>query len=167
MIATNTLVTRAHGMGRWFDAIGALVVGLSHTGFDGQLATQLEELAAGTGTAYPVELGPEIDLRPLVRSVVDDLLSGVSAGLVSARFHRTIIEVTGEAVRSAAAALGVDCVVLSGGCFHNHLLETGLAAALNPLRVLIPSVVPANDGGISLGQAWGAVLALVENAEAL
>ena len=45
-------------------------------------------------------------------------------------------------------------MALSGGCFQNHLLTStaleGLQAA--GFEVLLHQRVPANDGGISLGQ---------------
>jgi hydrogenase maturation protein HypF len=46
-------------------------------------------------------------------------------------------------------------VVLSGGVFQNSLLLTGLIKALEEknFQVFTHSKVPANDGGISLGQA--------------
>jgi hydrogenase maturation protein HypF len=46
-------------------------------------------------------------------------------------------------------------VVLSGGVFQNRrLLESTLAAlAGRGLRVLVPELLPPNDGGISYGQA--------------
>ncbi len=45
--------------------------------------------------------------------------------------------------------------MLSGGVFQNRLLTEGTAARLEAagLRVLLNERVPANDGGISFGQA--------------
>ena len=53
------------------------------------------------------------------------------------------------------ADAGVDVVVLSGGVFQNRLLLTWTAERLEALglRVLSPERLPANDGGISYGQA--------------
>ena len=46
-------------------------------------------------------------------------------------------------------------VVLSGGCFQNATLLSGLIQALHDkeFAVFTHQQVPANDGGISLGQA--------------
>jgi hydrogenase maturation protein HypF len=45
--------------------------------------------------------------------------------------------------------------VLSGGVFQNRLLLERTAEALERagLRVLVPRLLPPNDGGVSFGQA--------------
>ena len=50
---------------------------------------------------------------------------------------------------------GLDRVCLSGGVFQNHLLLGVTALELRRLGfgVFLHAMVPANDGGISLGQA--------------
>ncbi|HSO36278.1 MAG TPA: carbamoyltransferase HypF, partial [Labilithrix sp.] len=107
MVETRTSTVEARGMGRWFDAIGALALSLPRAGFDGHVAIALEEAAeAGEAPSYPVGLptaialevaiGPahEVDLRPTVRAVATDLLAGVSPGRIAARFHGTVVEAT-------------------------------------------------------------------------
>ena len=51
---------------------------------------------------------------------------------------------------------GLEDVILSGGCFQNRLLAGLCSRALRArgFRVHRPALYPANDGGISLGQAW-------------
>jgi hydrogenase maturation protein HypF len=51
--------------------------------------------------------------------------------------------------------LQLDRVCLSGGCFQNVLLLGGCLRALRDdgFSVFFQRLVPANDGGISLGQA--------------
>ena len=50
---------------------------------------------------------------------------------------------------------GLDLVVLSGGVFQNRLLleRTWELLAERGLRVLVPRLLPPNDGGIAYGQA--------------
>jgi hydrogenase maturation protein HypF len=50
---------------------------------------------------------------------------------------------------------GIDTIVLSGGVFQNDLLLQDLKSLLDKqsLRIWTNRTVPANDGGISLGQA--------------
>jgi hydrogenase maturation protein HypF len=74
---------------------------------------------------------------------------------VSARFHRAVAHATAGACAAAASAEGLELVVLSGGVFQNRLLLTWTAEELERrgLRVLFPERLPANDGGISYGQA--------------
>ena len=52
------------------------------------------------------------------------------------------------------------------GALQNRLLERGLVARLGAETVVMARDVPVNDGGLALGQAWAAVLALTEPASA-
>jgi hydrogenase maturation protein HypF len=173
MIDARVSGVPARGMGRWFDAVGALVLGLPRAGFEGHVAIALEELAAAHDVEpyalglpdsiaidEPIGAGHEVDLRPTVRAVVADLLEGVSRATIAARFHRSIVEATSAVARRVLAATGLGRVVLSGGCFQNQRLERGLVERLGPERVSMARDVPVNDGGLALGQAWAAVLAL-------
>ena len=71
------------------------------------------------------------------------------------RFHAAVAAGSARAAAQAAGARGLDTVVLSGGVFQNALLLRLTAAALREagLRVLVPELLPPNDGGISFGQA--------------
>jgi hydrogenase maturation protein HypF len=176
MLETRVATIGARGIGRWFDAIGALVLGLPRAGFDGHVAIALEEAAvpAEGVPGYPVDLsagvvGPgaptlEIDLRPTVRALVSELMSGVVPGVVAARFHQTVVDASASVAAGILDATGIETVVLAGGSFQNRILERGLAARLGSARVVTAREVPVNDGGLALGQAWGAVLALAAGA---
>jgi hydrogenase maturation protein HypF len=173
MIDTGVETVRARGMGRWFDAIGALALNLPRATFDGQVAVALEDAATDLeADPYPVSLPAEvpclealldarheIDLRPTVRAVVGDLLAARGATLVAARFHRTIVDATVALVERILAATGVECVVLTGGSMQNRVLEGGITRRLGRDRVHVARDVPINDGGLALGQAWAATLA--------
>ena len=65
-------------------------------------------------------------------------------------------------VRQAAAREGLRHVILSGGCFINGILCQGVMTALyaSGLNVHLAQRLPANDGGLSLGQAWVGVCAM-------
>lgn len=167
---------RARGLGRLFDAVGALVTGLSVASFDGHVAARLEDVAApGAHLPYPITLpstltenelsatAAEIDPRPTVRAVVADLLDGASPSTVSARFHATIAHAASTIAELARVTFGFRRVVLSGGAFMNRLLEDGIRHRLGEGLVSSAVSVPTNDGGIALGQAHAAVLALVTN----
>jgi hydrogenase maturation protein HypF len=93
----------------------------------------------------------EIDWRPLIASLADDVADGVAASDIAAGFHQALI----EAVATVAEAVGAPRVVISGGCFQNRRLQEGVLQRLPEVgcSVLVQRGVPANDGGISLGQA--------------
>jgi hydrogenase maturation protein HypF len=150
----------AHGAGRWFDAVGALVLQRPVARYEGQVALEWDLVAEpGEAAPYSFELMTastpwELDLRPMVRALVEELRGGTGAPAISARFHETLIAASAEMVREAAALHGKLPVVLSGGCFVNRRLAEGILAALGTdFEVFLPERVPPGDAGLALGQA--------------
>ncbi|HEV2276986.1 MAG TPA: carbamoyltransferase HypF, partial [Acidobacteriaceae bacterium] len=149
--------------GRLFDAVASLI-GLRHSvSFEGQAAMMLEAAAdAWSGRALePYDFAvsgaspADLDLRPMIRQIVDEVQHGETQQAIAARFHVTMVAVIVEVCRQMRSALQLDRVCLSGGCFQNALLLEGCLRALREqgFAVFFPRIVPANDGGISLGQA--------------
>ena len=159
MVAAGVNAPLAHGAGRLFDVVGALVLGRARSRHEGQVAVALERAAGpDDGTVYPFEIEAgrpdRIDWRPLLRAVVADVLAGRDRGAIAARFHRTLAVAAAEAVRGALGAHGELPVVVSGGCFQNARLVEGLVAALSgAARLYLPAAVPPGDGGLCIGQA--------------
>jgi len=147
--------------GRLFDAAAGLLGVSRCQSFEGEAAIRLEALAGGT-TVLPdgwrIEHGI-LDLLPLLGRLAD----GVAAVEGAALFHGTLIAALTEWAARAAAARGLRTVALGGGCFLNKVLTEGLVAGLaaRGLTALVARVVPPNDGGLSLGQAFVAGSALV------
>ena len=150
----------AHGVGRYFDAFGALLLGRPYASYEGQIALELD------AAADPAERGRydyaidqvacpwQVDLRAAVRAAVFELLGGESVARISARFHNTLAAVSVDLVRAAARGAGRLPVVLSGGCFQNARLAESILRGLEPeLTVHLHRHVPPGDGGIALGQA--------------
>jgi hydrogenase maturation protein HypF len=149
----------AHGLGRWFDALGALVLDRPESRYEGQVALAWNLAADPAETRhYPFSVEEtaepwQVDLRPLVRAAVGDLLAGRAAATIAAKFHNTIAAAGADLVRAAAARHGRLPVVLTGGCFQNALLADLVLAKLGAdFQVLLHGTVPPGDGGIALGQ---------------
>ena len=151
-------------MGRLFDAVSALCGLRLEVRYEGQAAIELEcaarqEAAENTGYPFPGLQAPDgpivLDARETLRGVLADLAAGVSPRIVAQRFHVGVAGGTAAACILQASRHGVDLVVLSGGVFQNVTLLERTAAVLAQagLRVLVPSRLPPNDGGISYGQA--------------
>jgi hydrogenase maturation protein HypF len=150
-------------MGRLFDAV-ASIAGICHrVGYDAQAAMELEARAREAGDvrgyAFAVRDGGLLDAAPVVAAAAADVLAGVSAPLVAARFQRAVVDLVDETCVRLRDATGLGVVTLSGGVFLNAYLTSACAAALasRGFEVLRHHKVPASDAGIALGQV--AVLA--------
>jgi hydrogenase maturation protein HypF len=149
-------------MGRLFDAAAALLGFTRETTFEGQAAMWLERLARNASKidTYPFPfVGGELDFRPLLEGVVYDRLRGRDPNEVARAFQRGIAVGLRDALVDLRARHGVDTVALSGGVFQNELLLSDLKDLLEgqSLQIWTNRAVPANDGGIGLGQAALAV----------
>ena len=177
MVASGLNAPSAHGVGRYFDAIGAMLLSAPVSRYEGEVAMRLDFLAEDSCVRSPylfdVGIAPTvasvadrtapatIDLRPTVRAVVSDLVSGVSASTIAARFHATLGAVAEEMVALATPAFARLPVVLTGGCFQNERLLADVSARLSTrARVYRHGRIPPNDGGIALGQAMVAAAAV-------
>jgi hydrogenase maturation protein HypF len=147
-------------VGRLFDAVAALAGVAQVNRFEGQAAMQLERAIGRIQTedCYPLDEKDGVaDWRPLIAAVQNDVERRVSAGLISARFHNALA----AWIVNVARRTGVRQVALSGGVFQNSYLTERAAAMLEQsgIRVATHQRVPANDGGLALGQAVIAGLA--------
>ena len=144
-------------MGRLFDAVSALIGLRQEVSYEAQAAIELESQADQDETgAYQFGLYEGLlDPAPVIRSIVSDLSDGVSAQVIAARFHNGVAQAVLEVCNSARAKYGLDRVVLSGGVWQNMLLMRRTVDLLrgDGFETLIHREVPANDGGLALGQA--------------
>jgi hydrogenase maturation protein HypF len=152
--------------GRLFDAVASLIGLRQHSSFEGQAAMDLEFAAAAeVDDVYPFTvaesghhfaLGPwqaprlVIDWEPMVRAIVDDVVTGVMPGIIAARAHNTLAAM----IVAVAQIAGEITVVLSGGCFQNRYLTERTVTSLRRagFRPYWHQRIPPNDGGIALGQ---------------
>ncbi|WP_413727807.1 carbamoyltransferase HypF [Sodalis sp. RH19] len=151
----------ASSTGRLFDAVAAaLGVCAGETSWEGEAACRLEALAwrgAGQGgepaVTLPVSL-PVLDNRLDMATFWRQWLAWRAGPAERAYgFHLALARGFAALARQAAARHGIGTVVLSGGVLHNRLFRELLVRELQGLRVLVPSRLPAGDGGLALGQA--------------
>ncbi|MFN2569916.1 MAG: carbamoyltransferase HypF [Candidatus Dormibacteria bacterium] len=162
-LAHSELAPLSSSAGRLFDATASLL-GIAHvSSFEAEAAMRLEALADGVDpasvgwiTAAVVE-GPvlRVDTPGVLRDLVKQRDAGRPVTELAAVFHETLARTITHVCRRLAAQRGLGRVALSGGVFQNALLLTRTAELLREggLDVYSNRLVPANDGGISLGQA--------------
>jgi hydrogenase maturation protein HypF len=141
-------------LGRLFDAAAALLGVCLRQSYEGQAAMELEALVGAPKclrAGYRIADGI-LDLRPLLAALLEPELPAQDGAEL---FHGTLIEALAEWIVQAATSQDLRNVVLGGGCLMNRVLAEGLADALRARGLIpwLPRAVPANDGGLSLGQA--------------
>jgi len=143
------------GAGRLFDAVAALLDLCTVSEFHAEAPMRLEAAITGLEEGnYPWSDGEVIGVGTVIESIVKDILSGDEVGLISARFHNTIAAIIISKVKGIRNTHGINKVTLSGGTFQNRYLSDKVENRLreNGFEVLVPLKLPANDGGIALGQ---------------
>ena len=148
--------------GRLFDAVASLLDIAHVSTYEGEAAMRLETAARrhGAAAAIPVEIAHVdgcwvADTVGLVREIAVRRAAGEEVGALAARFHASLGSTLADIALRVAEARGLERVALSGGCLQNRLLLGVLHDQLSAagLRVFSNQRVPANDGGISAGQA--------------
>lgn len=172
MIARGINTPQASSAGRLFDAMAALL-GLAppRLSFEGEAALALEALAAGAPAAeggYPFDINGQdglttLDPAPMWRAAIADLRRGETPAVIAARFHAGLARAFADVALATATEHDARALALSGGVMQNAVLLEHLVARLAPsgLPLLVPAEVPANDGGLALGQAAVAAVRLM------
>jgi hydrogenase maturation protein HypF len=156
MVRTGINSPLTTSAGRLFDAVAALAGVRTHVTYEGQAAIELEALYdQAIRGMYGIDVVDDGMLVIDPREAIAAAAAEDDAAVVATRFHRGLADATARACVMLADRSGVDTFVLSGGVFQNRRLLDGTAGLLRAygLRVLTPERLPANDGGISYGQA--------------
>jgi hydrogenase maturation protein HypF len=142
-------------MGRLFDGIAALTLGISQCRQEGEPAVLLEQACQPNLIGcYPfawIEQSPrKLDWRPMLKAILRDLAVGAPAAAIAIRFHRALA----SAILDVCNLYPELPTVISGGCFQNQTLVELIAQAtmtrLSPLAM--PGIIPVGDGGLAAGQ---------------
>jgi hydrogenase maturation protein HypF len=174
MIAGGVNSPLASSAGRLFDAAAAAVgVCRERALYEGQAAIEFEALCDERALrdepdelAYPFTIPrlkdsglPYIEPLAAWQALLGDLILKTPPGVISARFHKGLALAIAKMVDKVSRVDREDdplrTVCLSGGVFQNRILLEQVTARLRAsgFRVLTHAQVPANDGGLSLGQA--------------
>lgn len=152
--------------GRLFDAAAAILglAGINH--FEGQAGMAMEFAAsAHTGriAPYPFHMveregSIQADWAPMLEALCRDRLGGIDVRVCANRFHLTLVEI----MVAVAHALGVESIVLTGGCFQNALLSDLAHDRLTGegFKVLLHRTLPPNDNALAAGQAMAVALGI-------
>jgi hydrogenase maturation protein HypF len=152
-------------MGRLFDAVSALIGVRERNHYEGQAAIELEQMALPDARGeYVMEIHVEddqliLDPDPVIAAVIVAIIAGEAPSAISACFHNAVARGVAQMAKRMREATGLSAIVLSGGVFQNHLLMGKTLDLLGHagFTAYCHHQLPANDGGIALGQAFHAL----------
>ena len=166
----------ASSVGRLFDAVAAAIgIYRDECSYEGQAAIAMEAIVDVSSLnnyketpKYPFNFIFSdriycIDPRPMWQALLDDLQQQIPEPVMAAKFHKGLANAIVEMVKHLCQENLINQVVLTGGVFQNCILLEQVTKRLQTLgiKVLTHSLVPANDGGLSLGQAVIAAAQLI------
>lgn len=154
--------------GRLFDAVSAILGIRRQSSFEGEASMALEFAAED----YEKNTDSDIDIEiedmsmdtenetfilntgELVKYLTKKKIQGVKSGELAYIFHKKLADLVIAGCKAAREKTKCNCVALSGGVFQNRLLLQLVEEGLEQERftVLRHHLIPANDGGIALGQ---------------
>jgi hydrogenase maturation protein HypF len=148
-------------LGRLFDAVAAILFFGVRRQYEGQAAMLLEgRISAAPELPYPMNIeknddGWVLSPLPMFRALVSDVQNGVSEAVISRRFHEAVVSGFIRVCEFLRESHSIETAALSGGCFQNTFLLSAFEGRLfeKGFHVLSHHQVPANDGGVALGQA--------------
>jgi len=154
MIDKNINTPLSSAVGRLFDAVSALLGLCTVSTFDSEAPMRLESvIARDTDDYYPFNLSEVVDFSPALEAIIYD--SGKKdISYISAKFHNTLAVVSLRVAEKIREERSINKVLMSGGVFQNkYLLEkTCEVLKRSGFEIFTNRLVPANDGGIALGQ---------------
>ena len=160
----------ASSCGRLFDAVAAAAgICRKRAMYEGQAAIEFEArtdkdalLNEKDDLAYPLTISRTdaddllcVEPQAMWRALLDDLLRKTPTPLIAARFHKGLAKVIVRTVEKLSRNGAIKTIALSGGVFQNRILLEQVVLRLKKqgFKILTHRRVPANDGGIALGQA--------------
>jgi hydrogenase maturation protein HypF len=137
----------------------AALIGLrQEINYEAQAAIELEAIVdpdeEGSYKLAVAENGI-IDPAPAILAILEDMQADFELSRIAARFHNGLADMAVDVCRQARRTHGAEAVVLSGGVWQNRRLfeRVGVDLVRSDFKVITHERVPANDGGLALGQA--------------
>jgi len=160
----------ASSMGRLFDAVASLVLGVYRVKFEAEAAINLERVASdfkSEARSYQFKIKKMnevfvIDPILTFREIVADLKNERGKEEIAACFHLTVARMIKKACLKIRDDARINTVILTGGVFQNKIL---LKLSLDLLEkagfyVLTHKILPCSDASIGLGQVAVAACAI-------
>ncbi|MBN1556290.1 MAG: carbamoyltransferase HypF [Phycisphaerae bacterium] len=166
--APSARLPRTSSLGRLFDATAFLLGLCSRNDTEAKAPIAVQQAAETCPSTEVLDYSLEttddgaivMDYRPMIRAMVKELgytskAQKESQHRLARAFHETLVKMLRETVARICEAAKEHRVVLSGGCFLNSLLRTGVEEQLrrDGLDVYSHQQLSCGDENIAVGQA--------------
>ena len=163
LLKNNLNCVESTSCGRLFDAVSAILGICKSSSYEGEAAMKLqavaENSAAVTGGGFEVGADLILPTDKLFAEILSRRLNGEDTGELARFFHESLAELIAQACEILSARTKIKTVALSGGVFQNSLLTSLTAEKITRrgIKILHHKLIPANDGGICIGQALACI----------
>ncbi len=145
--------------GRLFDAVSVILNLCLEPTYHAEPAMRLEDIMDESFQFSPYSFSINeniISFAQMLENIIFDIQTRVPISVIAKRFHDTLIKVCLQVVIDCRNKYGMSQVAFSGGTFQNRYLHYQLKQKLKEqgFSVYHNQLVPPNDGGIALGQAF-------------
>ena len=157
LLEKNINCIESTSCGRLFDAVAAILKICEKNSYEGEAAMKLQSFAENF--VGEVEVKNIFSTQELFEKILEKVLEGEDRNFLAKYFHAGLAEIIFEKVLEISSREKIFTVALSGGVFQNILLTEILLEKLakKNFKVLLNKMIPANDGGICVGQAFYAL----------
>jgi hydrogenase maturation protein HypF len=160
MLKNNINSIENSSMGRFFDAVAALIGIKMNVTFEGEAAIHLETIShTNENGVYKFDIYTKdetyvVNTDNIIKNIIEDIEKSIDKSIIAKRFHNTVVAFSLEMCKLIRDKYGINSTALSGGVFQNEILLKGLHKRLieNGFKVYTHKDIPCNDGGISIGQ---------------
>ena len=157
LLEKNINCIESTSCGRLFDAVAAILKICEKNSYEGEAAMKLQSCAENF--VGEVEVKNIFSTQELFDKILEKVLNGGEKNFLAKYFHEGLAEIIFEKILEISLREKIFTVALSGGVFQNIFLTEKILSKLSKtnLQVLLNKMIPANDGGISVGQAFFAL----------
>ncbi len=160
MIDKNVNSPLTSSMGRFFDAIGSLVLQKSDASEEAEIPIEFERIAVrDCKNFYSFNINMKdgiliINPAEVIKNVLKDISSGVEKSIISSKFHNGVAGMIKKVALNLRKKFHIKKIVLSGGVFQNKYLTGKVTDMLEKAGFILYQNprIPVNDIGIAIGQ---------------
>lgn len=157
LLEKNLNCIESTSCGRLFDAVAAVLGICKKNSYEGEAAMKLQSCAENF--SEKVEVKNIFSTQELFEKILSMRLDGAEKEFLAKYFHEGLAEIIFEKVLKISEREKIFTVALSGGVFQNIFLLDSVIKKLERknFKILLNKMIPANDGGICIGQAFFAI----------